>query len=94
MIYKKHNFTKKQKKAFESVIKAIKRANKAGVQFYGKSKHLVGYTLEATKYMKKDNNRCLANCIHDGVIPYIDKNVLYDSGADDYPCYFKGDSNA
>lgn len=79
--------TQKQKKAFEDVIKAIEKAQKTGLQFFGKQWSLVAYRKEAVKYFYEDNNpndTCCSGC---NTIPHLSSNVLRDSGADDFPCF-------
>ncbi len=84
----KHIPNKKQTKAFEQVIKAIDRAKKAGLVFYGKQDNLVAYTKQANDYIKQyDFDRICATGYR--AIPYISDSCLTDSGADDYPCYKK-----
>lgn len=80
-----HIPNKKQEEAFNDVIKAINKAKKLGLVFYGKQYSLVAYTKEADKYIGSD----VWNTLRTGfnVIPHLTKNVLSDSGADDYSCY-------
>jgi len=83
---KNHNPTHEQEKAFKKVESAMKNAKKTGLRFYGKSDVLIAYTEEAANYQNIDFNACLSG---DGsTIPYLSaRNVLDDSGADDYACY-------
>jgi len=83
---------KKEKAAFERVIKAIKAAKKLGLAFYGKQGALVAYTKYADDYADKFNyDKICAN--GNKSIPYQSANVLNDSGADDYACFYKPEDN-
>jgi hypothetical protein len=82
---KVHTATKAQKKAFDSVVKAINRAKSLGLAFYGKQDSLVAYTNQADDYVNEIGfDRSLRGVAQ---IPYISAIVLTDSGADDYSCY-------
>ena len=76
---------KKQQEAFNKVIKAIENAQKLGLVFYGKQENLVAYTKQAHNYIEEDFSSSLYG---DGnQIEHLSKNVLFDSGADDYGRY-------
>lgn len=78
--------TEKQKKAFKAVIAAIKRANKSGLVFYGKSDYLVAYKKNADEYIDEvDFSDGLATGFSE--IEHLSARALSDSGADDYSCY-------
>lgn len=83
----KHKPNKKQKEAFNDVIKAINNAKKLGLVFYGKQECLIAYSKAADDYINKfDFSKTLSTGLK--VVPYLCSNVLSDSGADDYSCYF------
>lgn len=80
--------TKKQAEAYSQVIKAIEKAHKTGLVFFGKQFDLVAYTKEAAQYesqyqllLKRGNGK--------NDIEYLSASVLYDSGADDFSRYLE-----
>ena len=77
--------TDEQRKAFKAVERAFKKAQEAGLVFYGKCGDLVAYTEDAANYADEDFESCFGrgtgrqiDCIHKG-------GLIRDSGADDYP---------
>jgi len=78
--------SKTQQKAYDSVIRAIKSAQKKGLVFYGKSGNLVAYTKQSDSYVDQNGfEACLrANTEQ---IENLSTSILQDSGADDYPSY-------
>lgn len=82
----KHIPNKKQIQAFEDVIEAINKARKLRLVFYGKQDNLVAYTKEADMYISNfDFEKTLSTGFK--AVPFLQDNVLDDSGADDYSCY-------
>jgi len=80
-----HTASKAQKKAFDQVVKAIERAKKTGLVFYGKQWDLVAYTKQADDYANEFGfERSLSGVSQ---IPYLSKHILADCGADDYSRY-------
>lgn len=75
--------TPQQERAFRSVITAIKRAQKQGLRFYGKSDSLVAYTSQAADYAVHHDYSTRGYT----QIECLVASVLQDSGADDYPKY-------
>lgn len=83
-----HNPTEEQEKAFLSVVRAINRAKKKGLVFYGKQTSLVAFTDVASKYMFNSPGYCLSNPWENGLIPHLSGcGLLNDSGADDDAYY-------
>jgi hypothetical protein len=82
----KHTPNKKQIEAFNDVIIAMEKAIKLGLNFYGKQNFLVAYTKNADNYINKyDFEKTLTT--GNKVVPYLQEQILNDSGADDYSCY-------
>ena len=78
--------TLEQEKAFKKVETAIKKAQKLGLVFYGKSGDLVAYTKQADKYIEEDFDNSLGTGLSQ--VDCISKTgLISDSGADDYACY-------
>ena len=78
--------TEEQRKAFNSVARAIKKAQKTGLVFFSKSSDLVAYTEAASDYVDQDFEACF--CTRNSQIESISRSgLIRDSGADDYPEY-------
>ena len=77
--------TIEQEKAYKDVIKAIKKAKKLGLVFYGKSGALVAYTKQADDYIENNFRESLRG--RGGQVDNLHENILADSGADDYGSY-------
>lgn len=82
------NFTPtlKQEKAFKKVEIAIKKAQKLGLVFYGKSESLVAYTKQADRYIEEDFDNSLGTGFNQ-IESISQTGLISDSGADDYACY-------
>lgn len=76
-----------QEAAFKKVVKAMQEAKKAGLVFYGKSDVLVAYTRQAEDYVNQHGFSKLLGRGTRQIPNLLGRNVLHDSGADDYPCY-------
>ena len=83
----KFSITDEQIKAFKSVERAVKKAQKTGLVFYGKSGSLVAYNKDAADYADSDFESCFGVGTGSQIECISNVNLIRDSGADDYPCY-------
>lgn len=83
----KHIANQKQRKAFDTLIKAFKACNKAGLVIYAKSENIVAYTKQADHYIEVEHGfeKCLRGMGNQ--IPCLIARLLADAGADDHPSY-------
>jgi len=84
---KNFNITDEQKKAFKVVEIAIKKAQKTGLVFYGKSGSLVAYTKDAANYTDENFESCFGFGTGHQIDCISKTGLIRDSGADDYPNY-------
>lgn len=84
---KNFNITDEQNKAFKAVARAIKKAQKTGLVFYGKSGSLVAYTKDAADYSDSDFESCFGFGTGSQIDCISETGLIRDSGADDYPNY-------
>ena len=83
----KHVPTEAQEKAFDAVVKAIQAAKKKGLVFYGKCSALVAYTKHADTYIEDELGFDNSLRGMGSQVPFLSKDLLADSGADDYGHY-------
>ncbi len=75
-----YQFTKKQIAAYESLKKAVKRCENAGLSLYGRQWSLVAYPQKFTKNHMISNHRGISKRVE---CPSLEGASIDDSGADD-----------
>jgi hypothetical protein len=88
---KNFKITNEQNKAFKSVERAIKKAQKSGLIFYGKSGSLVAYTKDAADYADEDFEKCFGYGTGTQIDCISETGLIRDSGGDDYPNFITED---
>jgi predicted MarR family transcription regulator len=84
---KNFKINKEQTKAFKSVERAVKKVQKAGLIFYGKSGNLVAYTKDASDYADQDFESCFGYGTGRQIDCISEAGLIRDSGGDDYPSF-------
>lgn len=81
-----------QKRLYRNVIRAIERAQRGGLVFFGKQWYLTAYTVEANEYIRNSPSYA-SDGQGNGDIPNLAEKVLEDSGADDTFFYDEPEDN-
>lgn len=80
---KSHDITPEQEKAFKAVVRAINRAKAKGLVFYGQQYGLRAMTKFASEFIFENGVAELQRVGSGIAIPYLEEDLLTDSGADD-----------